>query len=70
MREIVTSIDSPFGSMGKTTALEDWRDVEGVSIPFRWLGSLASESLGSWALQYETIETHLTPDDTVFTIEP
>ena len=70
VREVVTSLATPFGSMGKVTELGDWREVEGVALPFSWKGRFASESLGSWELQYEALETHLELDEGAFAIEP
>jgi CubicO group peptidase (beta-lactamase class C family) len=63
------SVDMPFGSMGKISTYSDYRDTEGVSIPFTWEGHFASEQMGSWKLRYEEIEIHLAPDGDLFGIE-
>jgi hypothetical protein len=52
--------------MGKRTRLEDWRQVEGVWLPFRWVGSFAEESMGVVTVQYERIETRVTPASEAF----
>jgi CubicO group peptidase (beta-lactamase class C family) len=59
--EVIGTLQLPFGAMGKRTRLEDWRQVEGVWLPFRWVGSFAEESLGVATVQYERVETHVEP---------
>jgi hypothetical protein len=51
----------PFGSMAKITHFEDYRQVEGSWIPFRWRSSMASAAFGDSTVQYDEIETHLDP---------
>lgn len=67
--ESYITVDIPFGSMAKISTYNDYRDVDGVSIPFHWAGRFASEGLGEWELQYEEIETHLEVDESLFEIE-
>ncbi|MCP3916856.1 MAG: serine hydrolase [bacterium] len=57
-----SAVEMPFGSIGKVTSFEDYREVEGVWIPFRWVGSLASAAFGGSTVQYGEIETHLDPE--------
>jgi CubicO group peptidase (beta-lactamase class C family) len=64
--EVLDTIDLPFGAMGKRTRLEDWRQVEGVWLPFRWVGSFAEESMGVVTVQYARIETHVEPAPEAF----
>jgi len=64
--EVLGTLQLPFGSMGRRTRLEDWRRVEGVWLPFRWVGSFAEESLGTATVQYERIETHVVPSPDAF----
>jgi CubicO group peptidase (beta-lactamase class C family) len=64
--EVLDTVDLPFGAMGKRTRLEDWRQVEGVWLPFRWVGSFAEESMGVVTVQYERIETHVEPAPDAF----
>ena len=57
---------TPLGFAGETTQYGDYRDIEGVKIPFRWTVSSPSPLGGDVVLQYDTIDTHLTVDDRVF----
>lgn len=57
---------TPLGFTGQTTLYEDYRDIEGVKIPFRWIVKSPNPVSGDVVLQYNTIETHLTVDDPLF----
>ena len=54
------------GLIGQRTLYEDYRDIEGVKIPFRWTVESPNPISGDVVLQYNTIETHLTVDDQLF----
>jgi hypothetical protein len=57
---------SPLGFVGRTTRYEDYRDVEGVKIPFRWVVHSPHPASGDVVLQYDKVETRLDIDDEVF----
>jgi hypothetical protein len=69
-REVFGTLELPFGAMGKRTRLEDWRLVDGVWLPFRWVGTFAEEALGSATVQYERIETGVHPESDAFELGP
>ena len=47
---------------------EDYREIEGVRIPFRTISS--NESSGRTIVQYEFIETNIEVDESIFTLTP
>lgn len=48
---------------------EDYRDVEGVKIPFRWRSKAVHPLIGTIITCYEKVETHLDLPDNTFDIE-
>ena len=59
---------SPLGFVGRTTRYEDYRDVEGVQIPFRWVIHSPHPASGDVVLQYDKVETRLDIDDEAFKV--
>jgi len=59
---------SPLGFIGRTTRYEDYRDVEGVKIPFRWVVQSPHPASGDVILQYDNVETRLNSDDEAFRV--
>lgn len=59
---------TPVGFIGQTTLYEDYRDIEGVKIPFRWTIRSPHPLGGDLVLQYDAIETHLKGNDQVFVL--
>jgi len=59
---------SPLGIVGRTTRYEDYRDVEGVKIPFRWVVQSPHPASGDVVLQYDNVETRLNIDDEAFRV--
>ncbi len=56
------------GSFPVTNHYEDYREVEGLRIPFRFISS--NEQNGKTVIQLERVETGVTVDPSFFTLEP
>ncbi|MEW6746228.1 MAG: serine hydrolase [Planctomycetota bacterium] len=68
----ITRIERPqlargLGTLPQKIQLEDFRDVEGVSLPFRLITE--SELFGRSELQYDAVETGLPIDDAAFVLK-
>jgi len=59
---------TPLGFIGQRTLYGDYRDIEGIKIPFRWTVKSPNPLSGDVVLQYSTIETHLELGDRVFDV--
>jgi hypothetical protein len=57
------------GMVGCEVRFADYRDVEGVQIPFKITVKFPTPVLGTWTYQVEKIETHLQLDEDPFTIK-
>jgi hypothetical protein len=57
------------GLVGCEVRFADYRDIEGVQIPFKIEVKYAERKLGTWTYQTEKIETHLKLDKDPFTIK-
>ncbi len=57
------------GLMGTLVLFEDYRDVEGVKIPFRWKSKAVHPLIGTILTQFEEVETHLEVNEDAFEIE-
>ncbi len=57
------------GPVGLAVSYEDYRDVDGVRIPFRITGSYADPRLGQYTIQYDTFEARLPATDEVFNVD-
>ncbi|MBI4878393.1 MAG: beta-lactamase family protein [Planctomycetes bacterium] len=56
------------GQIGVLMTFGDYRDVEGVTVPFRWTSKAAHPLIGTIITQFETVETHLQLDAGAFAI--
>ncbi len=57
------------GMMGALVVYKDYRDVEGVKIPFLWESKFEHPLIGTVSLQYEKAETNLDLPEGAFALE-
>ncbi len=71
VRKSMTMVEIPaYGPVAVVTKYGDYRDVEGVMLPFHWEVSHALEALGEVEVRYEEVRTRLEIDDDVFEVKP
>ena len=56
------------GMVGCEVRFADYRDIDGVQIPFKSTVKYSTPKLGSWTYQVEKIETRLKLDSDPFTV--
>jgi hypothetical protein len=61
--------EHPAGLVGYEVRFADYREIEGVQIPFRRTGKYSEKKLSTRTFQVEKIETHLKLDNDPFTIK-
>lgn len=57
------------GMVGALVVYKEYRDVEGVKIPFLWESQFAHPLIGTVVMQYEKAEAHLDVPEDAFTLE-
>lgn len=64
---LVTYIETPLGRIPKQTDLADYRDADGVKVPFRWT---ISRPGGRFTIQVNEIQQNVPVDDAKFAMPP
>jgi CubicO group peptidase (beta-lactamase class C family) len=68
LKSIVVTLSEGYIGIPVETLYEDYREVDGVRIPFRQISS--NEQTGRTIIQFEAIETNLDIDDEFFILAP
>lgn len=68
LKAVIIALVEGGGGIPIVVRYEDYRDINGVRIPFRAISS--NEHSGRTVIQYETIETNIQLDDTFFILAP
>jgi hypothetical protein len=71
LREMGSIVEVPgLGAVGIHTKFEDYREIEGVRVPFRSVGEFATPMLGTVETRVDSYETHVEAPDSLFEPPP